>query len=184
MFGYVILGLLAFFVLVYIVIYNGLVGKRNMVRNTFSTIDVMLKRRHDLIPNLVNTVKGFAKHEKEVFERVVSLRNQATSDSSSEGERLSAEQQLTPQLGRILAIAEDYPELKSNEQFLNLQRNLTETEEQISAARRTYNAAVMQLNNGVEAFPSSIVASQFGFERRSFFEVAEEERKNVSVDLS
>ena len=184
MFAYVILGLIAVFVLAYIVIYNGLVGKRNMARNTLSTIDVMLKRRHDLIPNLVNVVKGFAKHEKDVFERVIALRNQATSDGASEGERLSAEQQLTPQLGRILAIAEDYPELKSNDQFLNLQRNLTETEEQIAAARRTYNAAVMDLNNAVEAFPSSIVASQFGFERRSFFEAAEGERKHVSVDFN
>jgi len=173
-----LLGLAGIFV---IAVYNGLVNKRNMVRNAFSTIDVMLKKRYDLIPNLVETVKAFASHEKGTFERVIALRNQAVAPGLSEGERLKLEGQIGPQVGRILAIAESYPQLKSSEQFLNLQRNLSEIEEQISAARRSYNGAVLAINNAVESFPSSLVASRFGFTQHDFFESLENERDPVKV---
>jgi LemA protein len=169
--------------IVVISIYNGLVNKRNMVRNAFSTIDVMLKKRHDLIPNLVETVKAFAAHEKDTFERVIALRNQATDPAISESERLKVEGRIGQGLGRLLAISEDYPELKSSDQFLNLQRNLTEIEEQISAARRSFNGAVMGINNSVESFPSNIIAAKFGFERHDFFEGDETIRQSISVDL-
>ncbi len=184
MIAYVILGMIAFIGLAYVVLYNGLVSRRNMVRNGLSTIDVMLKKRHDLIPNLITTVKGFAAHESEIFERVTSLRNQATAVNVTDAARFEAERQLTPQIGRILAIAESYPDLKSSEQFLNLQRNLTETEEQLSASRRSYNAAVLELNNAVESFPSNIIASQFGFECGEFFEVESAAREVVKVDFN
>ncbi len=177
------LGLLVLIGLVLAGIYNGLVSKRNMVRNTFSTIDVMLKKRHDLIPNLVEVVKGFASHEKETFERVIELRNRASDPSVPAGERIRIEQEIGPQVGRIVALAESYPELKSSDQFLNLQRNLTEIEEQISAARRTYNAAVLALNNAVDSFPSNLVAARFGFSRQDFFETDPTSREAVRVDL-
>lgn len=177
------LGLVLVFAIFVAATYNGLVSKRNMVRNAFSTIDVMLKKRHELIPNLVETVKGFAAHESETFERVISLRNQAMSPGTSEAERLRAEGQIGPSIGRILAIAESYPDLKSSDQFLNLQRNLSEIEEQISAARRAYNAAVLGINNAVESFPSNLIASRFGFEKHDFFESDEDERKAVNVKI-
>ena len=155
--------------LIVVSIYNGLISKRNMAQNAFSSIDVMLKRRHDLIPNLVEVVKGYATHEKEVFDSVTKLRNQAVNSSTPIADRFEAEQQLTPQLGRLIAVAESYPELKADEQFLMLQRNLTESEEQIAASRRAYNAAVLQLNNAVDTFPSNIFAKQFGIERHEFY---------------
>lgn len=177
------LGLLLFVGLFIIVLYNGLVTKRNMVRNAFSTIDVMLKKRHELIPNLVETVKGFASHEQETFQKVISLRNQATAPGISEAERLKVEGQIGPQVGRLLALAEAYPDLKSSDQFLNLQRNLTEVEEQISAARRAYNGAVLAINNAVEAFPSNIVATKFGFKKHDFFETDDGTRESVSIEF-
>lgn len=166
-----------------VAVYNGLVSKRNMVRNAFSTIDVMLKKRHDLIPNLVETVKGFAAHEKDTFERVIELRNQARNPQLSESERLNVERQIGPQVSHLIAVAESYPELKSSDQFLNLQRNLTEIEEQISAARRAYNGAVMAINNSVESFPTNIIAAKFGFSRQGFFEGDDESRQPVKLDL-
>lgn len=176
-------GLVLLVGIIVISIYNGLVNKRNMVRNAFSTIDVMLKKRHDLIPNLVETVKGFAAHEKETFERVIELRNQARTMSLSDSGRIEIEKQIGPQVDRLIAVAESYPELRSSDQFLNLQRNLTEIEEQISAARRAYNGAVMEINNSVESFPGNVIASKFGFSRHDFFEGDSESRKSISVDL-
>lgn len=177
------LGIIFFIGIFAVAIYNGLVSKRNMVRNAFSTIDVMLKKRHDLIPNLVETVKGFAAHEKATFESVIALRNQAVQPGIPDEERLQVEGKLGVQVGRLLAIGESYPELKSSDQFLNLQRNLTEIEEQISAARRAYNGAVLGINNAVETFPSNIIAAKFGFTRHDFFEGDEAARQTVSVNL-
>ncbi|MDB4766095.1 LemA family protein [bacterium] len=164
-----LIGALVVPLLIVVSIYNGLISKRNMAQNAFSSIDVMLKRRHDLIPNLVEVVKGYAAHEKEVFDSVTKLRNQAVNSSTPIAARFEAEQQLTPQLGRLIAVAESYPELKANEQFMMLQRNLTESEEQIAASRRAYNAAVLQLNNAVDTFPSNIFAKQFGIKRHGFY---------------
>lgn len=181
---FLIPGILLLVLVIFIITtYNGLVRKRNMVRNAFSTIDVMLKKRHELIPNLVETVKAFASHEKETFEKVIALRNQATSDGISDKDRFAAENQIGTGIGRLLAVGEDYPELKSSDQFLNLQRNLTEIEEQISASRRAYNAAVLGINNAVETFPSNLIAKQMGFTRHDFFEALDGERDSISVDI-
>jgi LemA protein len=163
--------------------YNGLVSKRNLVRSAFSTIDVMLKKRHDLIPNLVETVKAFAAHERATFEKVIELRNRASAPDISTGERMKLEGQIGPQIGRLLAIGEAYPQLKSSDQFLNLQRNLTEIEEQISAARRAYNGAVLAINNAVESFPTNLLAAQFGFTRQDFFEGDDSARESMSIKL-
>lgn len=170
-------------VIVLIVIYNGLVYKRNRVRSAFSSIDVNLRKRFDLIPSLVETVKGFARHEEDTFTRLIEARRQIDSGELNEAQRFRVEEQIGPRMQRLLAVAEDYPELKSSSHFLNLQRNLTEIEEQISAARRAYNAAVFEINNAVESFPSNLVADAFGFQRHDFFEAAEAVRESVEVKL-
>jgi len=170
-------------VIVFIVIYNGLVYKRNRVRNAFSSIDVNLRKRFDLIPSLVETVKGFAKHEEETFTRLIEARRQIDSGELNDSQRLRVEEQIGPRMQRLLAVAEDYPDLKSSTHFLNLQRNLTEIEEQISAARRAYNAAVFEINNAVESFPSNLVAGAFEFKRHDFFEAADPVRESVDVKL-
>lgn len=172
----------AFVALTLIFLYNGLVHKRNLVRSAFSSIDVLLRKRHDLIPPLVKTVKGFAAHEKETFTQLTEARNALRRGDLSESERLRVESGVGTGIHRLLAVAEDYPELRSSEHFLNLQRNLTEVEEQISAARRAYNAAVLMMNNAVESFPTNLVARQFGFQLHDFFETGEETRGPVGVD--
>jgi len=162
-------------------VYNGFISRRNQMRNAFSSIDVQLKKRWNLIPNLVETVKGYAAHEKELFESVVAARDGARSQSAESGARFTEEEKLSSSVGRLMAVAEGYPELRSGEHFLNLQRNLTEIESQISAARRTYNAAVQEWNNGVESFPTSVLAGFWKFERADWFEARSEEREGVDV---
>ncbi|MGJ8695976.1 MAG: LemA family protein [Verrucomicrobiaceae bacterium] len=163
-----------------VIMYNGFISRRNAMRNAYSSIDVQLKKRWDLIPNLVETVKGYAKHEREVLEAVVAAR-QAPPGSS---QRFSSEQKVGFEVGRLLAVAEDYPDLKASGQFLNLQRNLTEVESQISASRRAYNAAVTAWNESVESFPGNVFAGFFKFERADWFEAGVGERENISVNLS
>ncbi len=183
--GIVIAGILlvGFPLLILAFIYNGHINRRNAVDYAFASIDVQLKKRWDLIPNLVNTVKGFAKHEKDLLENIVHARQQALDRHDGSHERFEGERLIDQDLPRLIAVAESYPELKSDKQFLNLQRNLTEVEAQIAAARRAYNAAVMNYNNGVDMFPSSIVASMFGFTRRQHFETGVSERVNLPVNL-
>lgn len=163
--------------------YNGFILRRNAMRNAFSAIDVQLRRRWDLIPNLVKTVQAFAKHEKEVFESITRARSNAQQLPAKGGDRAQQEAIITGAVGRLLAIAEDYPELKSSDHFLNLQRNLTEIESQISAARRAYNAAVQAWNNSVETLPGSLFASLWGFRSAEWFEVRPEERQRSEIDL-
>ncbi len=157
--------------------YNSLVNGRNQVRLAFSTIDVQLKMRFDLVPNLVETVKGYAAHEREVLENVTLARNQA----ASPGAGWQAQENLQHAVGSLIARAEAYPDLKASGHFLMLQRQLAECEAQIAAARRTYNASVMDYNNSVEKFPSSLVAGMFRFVRKPEFEIAIAERNNPDV---
>ena len=178
-----IIGILVLAVIVVAGIYNSLVTKRNMVKNAFSSIDVYLRKRHDLIPNLVETVKAYASHEQETFTAVIEARNQAASGQLSESQRLQTETQIGSGVQRLFALSENYPDLRSNENFLNLQRNLTEIEEQISAARRAYNAAVLEINNAVETFPSNLLAAAFGFKQQDFFEAAPSARDSVEIKL-
>ena len=172
-----------FALLVLVVMYNGHINRRNAVEYSYASIDVQLKKRWDLIPNLVNTVKGYAKHERELFESITAARAQAQGAHDDSPQRFDNENRLDSNLPKLIALAEGYPDLKADKQFLNLQRNLTEIEAQISAARRTYNASVMDYNNGVDMFPSSIVALIFGFRRKPHFEILAAERKNQSINV-
>lgn len=153
-----------------IALYNGLVRKRNMVEEAWSGIDVQLKRRTDLIPNLVSTVKGYATHEQSTLEEVVQLRGQAQ-NAHGVDQTAQAQGLLGAALGRLFALAESYPDLKANTTFIQLQRTLEEIEEQIQLARRYYNGAVRNLNIAVESFPSNLIASRFGFSKAEFFEL-------------
>lgn len=156
-------------------IYNKLIVLRNRVKDQWSQIDVQLKRRIDLIPNLVETVKGYAKHEKETFDSVIKARNSFNSATTPEAE-MAASGELTKAMGRLFAVAEAYPDLKANENFLGLQSELSEIEEKIASARQFYNDTVLSLNNKVEMFPSSIIASIFKFNKEKFFEIEDKER--------
>ena len=172
--------------LAFVGIYNGLVRLRNQVKNAWAQIDVQLKRRYDLIPNLVETVKGYAKHERETFEMVTKARNLAQQLSSSGvGERAKVEGELSSALGRLLAVAEAYPELKANQNFLALQEELTSTENKISFSRQFYNDSVLRYNNKTQEFPSNLIAGMTGFKASEFFETtAEVERQAPKVSFS
>lgn len=160
--------------------YNGLIGARNKVKDQFSQIDVQLKKRFDLIPNLVETVKGYAKHEKDTLERVMEARN-SYMNASNDDEKLKASKNMSSGIASIFALAESYPELKANTNFLELQKELKEIEDKISYARQFYNDSVLMYNNKIEMFPGNIVASMFKFEREAFFEVDAKEKENVQV---
>jgi LemA protein len=161
--------------------YNGLVRLRNQLENAWAQIDVQLKRRHDLIPNLVETVKGYATHERETLEKVIQARNMAVS-ATSVGDKAQAEGVLTGALKSLFAVAEAYPDLKANTEFMRLQEELTSTENKVAFARQFYNDSVMTYNTHIEVFPTNFIATMFNFGRREFFEVkAEDERAAPQV---
>ena len=182
--AWVVIGIVVVLAIVLWTLYNGLVRLRNQVKNAWAQIDVQLKRRYDLIPNLVETAKGYMKHERETLEAVTKARNLAQQVSSAgAGERAKAEGQLSSALSRLLAVVERYPDLKANQNFLALQEELTSTENKISFSRQYYNDSVLRYNNQTQVVPSNIVASMFGFKAGEFFEVtlaAEREAPKVS----
>lgn len=161
--------------------YNALVRKRNEVENAFGGMDVQLKKRYDLIPNLVETVKQYASHEKELLTKVTELRAKATSGNLSTEQKVALDNQISTGMKGIMVAVENYPDLKANENFMNLQRTLTEVESQISASRRTYNAVITDFNNGIQTFPQSIIAGMMKLQHKEVFEITESERKNVEV---
>jgi LemA protein len=178
----VFLGIAVLLVLIVIGMYNGLVRLRNQVDNAWSQIDVQLKRRHDLIPNLVETAKGYMKHERGTFEAITQARSQAMG-AKTVAEAAKAEGQLADALSKFMLVVENYPDLKANQNFLALQEELTSTENKIAFARQNYNDQVLSFNNQTQMFPSNIVAGMFGFTKREFFEVenaAEREVPKVS----
>jgi len=160
--------------------YNSLVSLKNKVEDQASQIDVELKRRFDLIPNLIETVKGYTKHEKETLESVVNARNKYVS-ADNLGDQLEADGELTSAISKLFALTESYPDLKANENFMNLQTELSEIEEKIVYARQFYNDSVLMLNNKIEMFPSNVIANMFKFTKKDFFEATKEERQNVKV---
>jgi len=167
---WVILAIVVFAALGFIGIYNALIQLKNRVRNAWSQIDVQLKRRHDLIPNLVETAKGYMKHERETLENITKARSRAES-AGSVGEKAKAEGELSGALGRFLLIVENYPELKANQNFLSLQEELTSTENKIAFSRQGYNDQVLFFNNKIQMFPSNVVAGMFNFKPEEFFEL-------------
>jgi len=170
---YIIVGVVVILISVFIATYNKLVRLRNQVRNAWAQIDVQLKRRHDLIPNLIETVKGYMKHERETLEAITKARNLAQQAASSgPGARAKAETELSSALGRLLAVVENYPDLKANQNFLALQEELTSTENKLSFSRQYYNDSVLRYNNRTQMFPSNMIASMTGFKASEFFEVS------------
>jgi LemA protein len=169
-------------VLVLVFMYNGLVRLRNRIDNAWSQIDVQLKRRYDLIPNLVNTVKGYAEHEKSTFEAVTQARANAIS-AEGPAQQAQAENVLSGALKSLFAVAEAYPDLKANQNFLNLQEELTSTEDRIAYARQFYNDSVLSYNNRIQTVPSSVIAGMFNFEKREYFEGDPEATGPVKVEF-
>ncbi|RYE67308.1 MAG: LemA family protein [Rhizobiaceae bacterium] len=177
---YIALGILALVAVYLVIIYNGLVKARQMAEEAWSGIDVQLKRRADLIPNLIETVKGYAAHEKGTFEEVVRLRNQAQAVPTGDvAGRAQAEGMLSQALGKLFALAEAYPDLKANQNFSELQASLETIESEIQMSRRYYNGAARELNVKVETFPNNLVAGQFGFSKREYFEITNEADRAV-----
>lgn len=176
MIGFILLGLVVLVLLMGVVYYNKFVRLAARTDEAWSDIDVQLKRRYDLIPNLVSTVQGYAAHEKQLLENVTKARTQAMQAGSVE-DHAAAENMLAGTLKSLFAVAENYPDLKANTSFLELQRELSDTENKIQAARRFYNGNVMELNTAVDSFPSNIIANMFKFAKRAFFELTEEAAK-------
>ena len=180
---WIILIIIVVLILIYLgLTYNSFVVLKNRVKDQWAQIDVQLKRRFDLIPNLVETVKGYASHEKDTLEAVVKARNEYLSSDTPEG-KIAANNDLNKVVTKLFALAESYPELKADTSFRELQTTLTETEDKISYARQFYNDVVMKYNNKVEVFPSNIVAGLFGFKTSAYFNATEEERENVKVQF-
>jgi len=178
--GWIILVVVVLLVMFVVSNYNTLVKLRNNVKDQWAQIEVLLKRRADLIPNLVETVKGYTKHEKDTLETVINARNKMVSATTPE-EEMKASGELTGALNRLFALTESYPDLKANTNFMDLQANLKDTEDKISYARQFYNDSVLKYKNKLEMFPSNLVAMIFGFKPLAFFEASEEDRKNPQV---
>ena len=179
---YVIIGVVALILIYIFVEFNGFIRLNNKVNEAFATMDVYLKKRWDLIPNLVETVKGYAKHEKDTLEEVVKLRS-GDYDVMSNEEKIKTNTEINKGIGRIMALAESYPNLKANENFSNLAKELTKTEDEIAQSRKYYNATVRLFNNKVGMFPSNIIAKLFGYKTKSMFEASGEERNSIKVEL-
>jgi len=172
---------LIFIALIIVLMYNSLVDKKNQVENAFGGMDVQLKKRYDLIPNLINSVKTYMKHESDTLTEITELRTKALSGELSNDDKVDLDNKITSKLGGIMVAVENYPDLKASDNFIQLQRSLNEVEEQISASRRSYNASVTDLNNGIEKFPSNIIAGMMNLARKEVFKIPETQRENVDV---
>ncbi|MBP5204650.1 LemA family protein [bacterium] len=179
---YIVLGVVALLLIYGIISYNSFVSLNNKVKEAFSTLDVYLKKRWDLIPNLVEVVKGYAKHEKETLEDIVKLRS-SSYDSMSDSDKIKADEKLTNGINKIMAIAESYPELKASENYKELSSQLVKIEDDIANSRKYYNGVVRMFNNKVEMFPSNIIAKILGYSSKDMFEVDSNERESVKVEL-
>jgi LemA protein len=182
LFVWIIVALVVLLAIYALVTYNGLVSMRNRIENAWAQIDVQLKRRYDLIPNLVETVKGYASHERETLEAVVQARNTAMAAQGPQ-DQAAAENMITGALKSVFALSEAYPDLKANQNFLNLQEELTGTEGRIAYARQFYNDTVYRYNTKIQSVPSNVIAKQFGFAGREYFEVDDAARGSVQVDF-
>jgi LemA protein len=181
---WIVLGVIVLLVLVAIVSYNRFVSQKNLIRDSWANIDTELRRRYDLIPNLVETVKGYASHEREVFEEVTRARSVAAGATGSPASQAAAEGPFVAALGKLFAVAEAYPDLKANQNFLALQAELSNTEDRLQTSRRFYNANVRDYNRRVQSFPSVVIARSFGFKEEEFFEVDEALREAGAPQVS
>ena len=179
---YILVGVLVLIVIYVLATYNSLVRLNNSVKEAFATMDVYLKKRWDLIPNIVETVKGYAKHEKETLQSVINLRN-SVYDDMSQNEKIEANEKINSGISKIIALAESYPDLKANQNFLNLSNELSKIEEDIANSRKYYNAIVKNMNNKILMFHSNIVAKIFGYKELKMFEAQKSERENVRIEL-
>ena len=176
-------GVIALLLIIYLVMCrNSFVKLNNKVREAFATMDVYLKKRWDLIPNIIETVKGYTKHESEVLQEVINLRNNAYDNMSSE-EKIDTNQKISSGINKIMALAESYPDLKASQNFIDLSQNLASVEDEIASSRKYYNAVIKEYNTKVELFPSNIVAKLFGYSPKTMFEAQEAERENVKVQF-
>ena len=175
-----ILIIIAILIITILSLYNNLVKARNRVKQAESNIDVYLNQRFDIIPNLVECVKGYSKHEKEVFENIVNLRTQYMNNKKTD---LKQAEKLNNNMNQIIAVAENYPELKASEQFLNLQKNLSKIESQLQAARRIYNNEVTKYNTEIATVPKNIIAKMFGFKEANLFKIEEYKKENIEINL-
>jgi len=179
---YIVLGIAALFLIYLIATFNSFVRLRNLVKEGFATMDVYLKKRWDLVPNLVESVKGYAKHESGVLESVVALRN-SSYDKMSSDDKIETNEKLTAGISRLFAVAERYPDLKASQNFLDLSSQLSKIEDDIANSRKYYNAVVKNMNTKIEMFPSNIIAKMFGFKRSKMFEAQESEKDVVRVEF-
>ena len=168
-------------ILILIYMYNTLIGHKNQVENIFGSVDAVLKKRYDLIPNLIASVQQYMSHEKELLEKITQWRSQAMKPNISDEQKIKLDKQMSGALGSIMVAVENYPDLKANENIMHLQRTLAEVEAQISAARRSYNQAVTDYNNAIEMLPTSIMANMMHYRRKAVFETEENERQNINV---
>jgi LemA protein len=168
-------------VLILVLMYNSLIAKKNQVENIFASVDTVLKKRYDLIPNLVASLNRYMEHEKSLLEKVTKLRAEANKPNLSDKDKIALDAKVTSALGSIMVAVENYPELKANENVMHLQHTLHEVEEQISAARRAYNQAVTDYNNAIEMVPTNFMASLMNYKRKEVFEIPKDERKNVDI---
>jgi LemA protein len=177
----IIVGIVVVFIFICIIIRNGVIGKKNQVENSFAGIDVQLTKRYDLIPNLVTAVKEYMNHEKETLTQLTELRTRAVNSNIDNNEKIKLDNQISSSLGKIMVSVENYPDLKSNTNFIQLQSSLNEVEEQLAAARRFFNSSVTDYNNALEMFPSSIFASQLNYQRKELFIAPDIKRADVSL---
>lgn len=182
MWFYIFVMIIVILVIYVFILYNSFVKLNNKVKEAFATMDVYLKKRWDLIPNIVETVKGYAKHEKATLEEVTELRNNVYDDMSND-DKIKTNEQLAEGITKIMALAEAYPDLKASESFRDLSRQLTKVEDDIANSRKYYNGAVRMFNNKVEMFPNNIFATLFGYKPKAMFKASESERENVKVEL-
>jgi LemA protein len=179
---YIIIAIVLLLTIYILVTYNSLIKLNNIVKEAFSTMDIYLKKRWDLIPNLVEVVKGYAKYEKDVFNQITTLRTN-TYQNMSMNKKITVNEQLTEGISRIIAVSENYPDLKANRNFLELSRDLTKIEDEIANSRKYYNGSVRIFNTKIQVFPNNIIANIFGFKEANMFEANIEEKNNVKVDL-
>ena len=179
---WIVIGVAVGVILILVLMYNSLVSKKNQVINVFGTIDAMLKKRYDLLPKLITAVKTYMKHESGVLERITEMRAKAVSGGLSDDEKVDLDNKITKAVGGIMVAVENYPDLKASQNFLHLQGSMNEIEEQISAARRAYNAAVTDYNNAVEMLPTNILASMIGYKTKNVFEIDQQQREDVDTE--